>query len=97
MLTLIAGIEPASAGFSTVRIEPHLGALRSLTATYPHPKGEIKVDYKWTPAEQDPNIKGGSIFHATITLPAKLTGTFVFNGKTWPLEPGENHIDAPTR
>ena len=97
MLTLIAGIEPASGGFSTVRIEPHLGALRSLSATYPHPKGEIKVDYKWTPAEQDPNIKGGSIFHATITLPAKLTGTFVFNGKTWPLEPGENHIDAPTR
>jgi hypothetical protein len=37
LLTLVAGIEPASPGFATVRIAPHLGALPSLKATYPHP------------------------------------------------------------
>jgi hypothetical protein len=84
-LTLVAGIEPASPGFATVRIAPHLGALPSLTATYPHPQGEIKVDYH----------RQGSGLNAAITLPGSLTGSFVFNGKTWPLHPGVNQILAP--
>jgi hypothetical protein len=84
-LTLAAGIEPASPGFATVRIAPHLGALPSLTATYPHPLGLIEVEYH----------RQGSGLNATITLPGSLTGTFVFNGKTWPLKPGVNQILAP--
>ncbi|HXR39461.1 MAG TPA: alpha-L-rhamnosidase C-terminal domain-containing protein [Terracidiphilus sp.] len=83
-LTLVAGIEPASPGFATVRIAPHLGALPSLTATYPHPQGEIKVDYH----------RQGSGLSGTITLPGTLTGTFVLRGKTWPLNPGVNQILA---
>jgi hypothetical protein len=84
-LTLVAGIEPASPGFATVRIAPHLGSLPSLTATYPHPRGEIKLEYK----------RNGDGLTGTITLPGNLTGTFVFNGKTWPLQPGLNRIAAP--
>jgi hypothetical protein len=84
-LTLVAGIEPASPGFATVRIAPHLGSLPSLSATYPHPQGEIKVDYH----RQGPSL------NATITLPGSLTGSFVFNGKSWPLHPGVNQILAP--
>jgi hypothetical protein len=84
-LTLVAGIEPASPGFATVRIAPHLGALPSLTATYPHPQGEIKVQYD----------RQGSGLSATITLPGSLTGSFVFKGKNWPLNPGVNQILAP--
>ena len=84
-LTLVAGIEPASPGFATVRIAPHMRQLPSLTATYPHPQGEIKVDYH----RQGPDL------NATITLPGNLTGSFVFNGKTWPLHPGVNQMLAP--
>jgi alpha-L-rhamnosidase len=84
-LTLVAGIEPASPGFATVRIAPHLGTLPSLTATYPHPLGEIKVAYR----------RESSGLHATITLPDGLSGSFVFNGKTWPLKPGANQMLAP--
>ncbi len=84
MLTLVAGIEPASPGFATVRIEPHLGSLRSLTATFPHPDGAISVDYHRSTTGLD----------ATITLPGKLAGNFNFHGKSWPLKPGENHIQA---
>jgi alpha-L-rhamnosidase len=84
-LTLVAGIEPASPGFATVRIAPHLGTLPLLTATYPHPQGEIKVDYR----------RQGSGLNATITLPGSLSGSFVFNGKSWPLHPGVNQILAP--
>lgn len=84
MLTLVAGIEPASPGFATVRIAPHLGALNTLTASYPHPEGLIQVEYH--------RLESG--LNATITLPSKLTGSFAFQGKTWPLKPGLNHIQA---
>ena len=85
MLTLVAGIEPASPGFATVRIAPHLGNLNALTASYPHPLGTINVDYHRQPTGLD----------ATITLPGKLAGTFAYHGKSWPLKPGVNHVLAP--
>ncbi len=84
MLTLVAGIEPAGPGFATVRVAPHLGSLDHLTATFPHPLGEIKVDYH----------RDGSGLTASITLPGTLSGTFVFNSKTQPLKPGINRITA---
>ncbi|HZL52888.1 MAG TPA: alpha-L-rhamnosidase C-terminal domain-containing protein [Terracidiphilus sp.] len=84
LLTLVAGIEPASPGFATVRIAPHMGALPSLTATYPHPEGTISVKY----------AREGKGLNATITLPGKLSGSFVFNGKEWPVKPGLNTIQA---
>ena len=39
LLTLVAGIEPASPGFETVRIAPHMGELPSLTATLSASRG----------------------------------------------------------
>jgi alpha-L-rhamnosidase len=82
LLTLVAGIEPASPGFKTVRIAPHLGTLPSLTATFPHPQGNITVDYH----------REGREFNATITLPPNLTGVFVLGGQSKSLAPGLNHI-----
>jgi hypothetical protein len=84
LLTLVAGIEPSSPGFASVRIAPHLGSLPSLTATYPHPYGPIKVEYQ----------RRGEGMNATITLPEKLAGSFDFNGKHWTLKPGVNEINA---
>lgn len=88
LLTLVAGIEPASPGFKTVRIAPHLGYLPSLKATYPHPEGAIAVEY----------ARKGKGLDAIITLPAKLSGSFEYGGRSWPLHPGENYIvtDAAT-
>jgi hypothetical protein len=85
LLTVVAGIEPASPGFRTVRIAPHLGSLPSLTATYPHPDGMIRVEY---------HVQGKGL-DADIALPTGLQGTFVFGDRTWPLKPGKNHIEAP--
>jgi alpha-L-rhamnosidase len=84
MLTLIAGIEPASPGFASVRIAPHLGSLKNLTASFPHPRGDIRVEYLRKPAGLD----------AIINLPAEVTGTFVLNGKVFTLKPGANRITA---
>jgi alpha-L-rhamnosidase len=84
MLTLVAGIEPASPGFATVRIAPHLGSLNQLAATFPHPLGDIQVKYH----------RDASSLTATITLPGTLSGTFIYNSKTHPLKPGTNRITA---
>ncbi len=82
LLTLVAGIEPSSSGFGTVRIAPHLGNLTTLSATFPHPEGMIEVKYQ----------RQGSGIEATITLPAFVTGEFLFHGRSEPLSPGVNHI-----
>ena len=84
MLSLVAGIEPASPGFATVRIAPHLGPLDHLAATFPHPLGELKVEYH----------REGSGLNAIITLPDNLAGNFIWNGKSQPLKPGLNEIRA---
>ena len=84
LLTLVAGIEPASPGFATVRIAPHLGKLPSLTATYPHPEGTIRVEYH----------RKGAGLDASITLPGKLIGIFDYQEKSTPLHPGLNTIHA---
>ncbi len=84
LLTLVAGIHPASPGFKTVRIAPHLGSLPSLQAAYPHPQGIIAVDY----------VKKGDALEAKIKLPGTLTGTFEYSGRIWKLSPGENLIEA---
>lgn len=85
LLTLVAGVEPASPGFRTVRIAPHLGNLPSLKATYPHPAGDIQMSYQ----------RRADTLRAVITLPANLSGTFVWSGTTIPLKPGSNRISVP--
>jgi hypothetical protein len=49
LLTMVAGVEPATPGFETVRIRPHLGSLTTRSATVPTPRGDIVVAYKKTP------------------------------------------------
>ncbi|MDE3163509.1 MAG: alpha-L-rhamnosidase, partial [Acidobacteriota bacterium] len=84
LLTLVAGVEPASPGFATVRIAPHLGSLPALSATFPHPAGNIQLEYH----------THGSGLDATITLPEGLSGMFVWHGNSQPLHAGANHIEA---
>ena len=78
LLTIVAGIRPASPGFKTVRIEPHLGTLGSLEATMPHPRGAIVVAYKRT----------GDALEASVTLPAGVAGELAWRGQTRALRPG---------
>jgi hypothetical protein len=83
LLTLVAGVEPASPGFKTVRIAPHLGDLTSLEATYPHLAGLIHVKYA---------VSGGAL-HAEVELPDELTGEFIWKGKTTALKGGKATLD----
>ena len=80
----VLGIDSAAPAFREVRIEPHLGALTQIGGTMPHPAGAIRVSYR----------RSGNTLRATVTLPAGISGSFVWNGKTYPLKPGNNTLNA---
>ncbi|HEY5078272.1 MAG TPA: alpha-L-rhamnosidase C-terminal domain-containing protein, partial [Opitutaceae bacterium] len=87
LLTLVAGIRPASPGFKTVLVAPSPGPLTSLKARLAHPLGDIDVDYR----------KTGDAWTFRVTLPAGLTGMFRWNGETTPLVGGINTVDFVRR
>jgi len=81
LLATVAGIMPASPGFSTVVIKPHLGKLTYCESSMPHPNGLIQVSYK-------KNETGK--WRTAIELPQGITGKFIWQGKTLLLKGGEN-------
>jgi hypothetical protein len=79
---IILGIDSDAPGFSKVRIEPHLGDIKSIGGEMPHPNGKIKVHYK---------VESGKL-NAVIELPANTSGRFVWKAKTYDLKAGLNNI-----
>ena len=79
----VLGIDSAAPAFSKVVIKPHLGDIKEIGGTMPHPDGQISVDYK---------RKGKDGIKAEITLPDGVEGTFVWNGKEQILKSGKNTI-----
>jgi alpha-L-rhamnosidase len=85
LLTIVAGIRPKTSGMSSVRIEPHLGALHHVTSAVAHPKGLVEVKYDLD----------GKTFHASVNLPPGVTGEFVWKGKTHNLHTGGQEFTLP--
>lgn len=75
-LTSILGIRPGSYGFSTVEIRPQLGSLAWAEGSLPHPLGDIQVSVRNDVA--------------TVSLPAGLSGTLQFAGKTVNIPAGQS-------
>ncbi len=78
LLTIVAGIRPAAPGFERVVIEPHLGKLQNVTASFPWKEQEIQVDYK---------LEQGT-WTIRISLPSNLPGELVWQSKRYPLHSG---------
>ncbi|GAA4416352.1 hypothetical protein GCM10023187_47710 [Nibrella viscosa] len=78
-LSTICGINPAEPGFRSVRLEPYLGELQIVEGKMPHPAGDIAVRFE---KGANGELKG------TVTLPAKVTGTLRWKGKTVALKEG---------
>ncbi len=76
----IAGIRPVSPGFRTVRVRPMLGPLEYLKGALPHPRGEIRYDFR-----AGPGGIGGSVI-----LPQGVTGTLETPDGSLALGDGEN-------
>ncbi len=85
LLTIVCGIQPAEPGFRSVLIRPHLGPLARIKGALPHPRGLISVAYE---------RKDRQGIHAQITLPAGLTGTFVWGKRRVPLAAGKNTVEV---
>lgn len=84
-LATVAGIEPASPGFATVRIAPNLGPLQWAEGKMPVPAGLITFTFRRS---------GPRGIIGEILLPNSLSGSFVWNGKTIPLHGGRQKINV---
>jgi alpha-L-rhamnosidase len=80
LLGIVAGVQPASPGYATVRVAPNLGRLNHLRATAMTPAGPVSVMYSRT--------QKGAILQ--VNLPERLTGTFFWNGADRHLHSGLN-------
>jgi hypothetical protein len=78
----VLGIDAGSAGFRTIKIEPHLGNIKSLSGEIPHPNGKISVAYKYN-----------SNWKINISIPANTGGIFIWKGKKYSLRPGRNNFE----
>lgn len=76
----VLGIDTRAPGFAKVKIEPHLGDMKTASGQIPHLNGKLSVDYK---------LEGGK-WKINILLPGKTTGIFVWKGKTYLLKAGGN-------
>ena len=83
-LSGVAGIRPASPGFSSVVVEPHPGGLKQIRASMPTPRGMVSVDLKFE----------GDGPSGDVTLPEGLPGEFRWNGRTLELDAGRNVIQC---
>ncbi len=79
---IVLGIDTDAPGFKRVKIEPHLGALKTASGEMPHPSGKIAVNYK---------LERGK-WNISITLPAGVSGIFVWNGKDYVLTGGDTKL-----
>ena len=86
LLRLVAGIRPGAPGFAEIVIEPHLGGLKKVEATMPHPRGRIAVAL----VAAD---RGGT--SAKIAVPQGVPAKIVWRGRTYPLRPGEQTLQLP--
>lgn len=73
---------PGSPGFKTVIIGPSFGYLKFMDVYFPHPEGLVKLKL-----QKEFEKVSGSVF-----LPGNLSGSFIWNGKTYMLKAGENNI-----
>jgi hypothetical protein len=87
LFTVVAGIHPASPGFATVLLQPHLKGLHRLDASMPHPRGMIEMHYR----------RGEADWKASVTLPTGVTGTLEWGGKELPLHAGSQTLTLPGR
>ncbi len=82
LLTVVAGIRPKTAGFGTVLIEPHLGALKHVTAAMPIPKGLVELECN----------RVANAVEADVNLPAGLSGELIWKGSKYALHEGKQRL-----
>jgi len=85
-LTLICGIQPAKPGFDSAVIKPSFGNLTLIQGTVSNPNGNISVYL----------TKTNNLVSGTVTIPAGLPSTFVYQDTVISLITGINYINLST-
>ena len=78
----ILGIDSDAPGFAKIKVTPHLGEIKNVSGSMPHPNGTVSASYK----------NENSKWIIDIRLPVNTTGTLVWNGKMLPLKAGQNNF-----
>jgi alpha-L-rhamnosidase len=78
----VLGIDSAAPGFKRVIVRPHPGQLTKISGSIPHPNGEIAVSF----------VHVNEKLEAEVSLPAGVTGEFVWRGARRPLKAGLNKL-----
>jgi hypothetical protein len=78
----LVGIDSGAPGFKRVVIRPYLGKLSRVSASMPHPDGEVAVKL----------VRNNDNLEAVVSLPSNVTGEFVWRGARRPLNPGTNTL-----
>jgi alpha-L-rhamnosidase len=76
----VLGIDSYAPGFGKIKIEPHLGALTTISGEMPHPNGKVAVGYALDKGKWKINI----------SLPQKSTGILIWKAKRYVLKAGTN-------
>jgi len=79
----ILGIDSDAPGFGKIKIEPHLGDLKNISGSIPHPNGTVAASYKLE------NNK----WKIVIDLPKNTDGYLLWKEKKYPLKTGNNTFD----
>jgi hypothetical protein len=77
---IVLGLDSETPGFTTIRVEPHLGKLQKASGEMPHPNGMISASYQ---------LENG-IWDINIGLPTGTSGRLLWHGRVYPLKAGEN-------
>jgi hypothetical protein len=85
LLRMVAGMRPGSAGFQTVTIEPHLGALKNVKAAMPIGQGMVEVEY----------VRAADGVDARVKVPAGVEGELIWKGRKTLLHGGEQSLHLP--
>ena len=83
LLATVLGVRPASPGFRTVLLAPHLGALTRAEGRVAHPRGDILVRL---------TRSGTDRLQVEVTLPPGVTGTLQWHGREAALRPGAQRL-----
>ena len=81
----VLGIDSDAPGFTKIKIEPHLGELKKISGSMPHPNGEIEVRY---------NLNQQGKLDAVVAIPRGTNGVFIWKGKEHILKSGETKLLA---
>ena len=78
----VLGIDSDAPGFTRVKIEPHLGNIKTISGEMPHPAGQISVSYQ---------LEDGQ-WKIAIGLPPGTNGRLIWHSGSYSLTSGMNRF-----